>query len=59
MTKEGSIQIINFMTPGAVVLAKWVWPYKSYSENTLFLEKYSYLLPGIGQSNYLYSYGDQ
>ena len=24
MTKEGSTQIINFMTPGAGVLAKWV-----------------------------------
>ena len=26
MTKEGSTQIMNFMTPGAGVLAKWVWP---------------------------------
>ena len=37
MTKERSTQIINFITPGAGVLAKWVWPYKYYSENTLFL----------------------
>ena len=36
-TKEGSTQIINFMTPGAGVFAKWVWLYKSYSKNTLFL----------------------
>ena len=34
-TKEGSTQIINFMTSGAGVLAKC----KSYSENTLFLKK--------------------
>ena len=37
MTKEGSTKIVNFMTPGAGVLVARVWPYKSYSENALFL----------------------
>ena len=32
-----------------------VWPYKSYSENALFLLKSSSLLPGIDQTNYVYS----
>ena len=36
MTKEGSTKIVNFMTPGGV-LARWMWPYKSYSESLLFL----------------------
>ena len=42
MTKEGATKIVNFMTPGAGVLVLGcacarVWPYKSYSENALFL----------------------
>ena len=27
------------------------WPYKSYSENTFLLQKSSFLLPGLGQTN--------
>ena len=37
MTKEESTKIVNFMTPGAGVLGQGAWPYKSYSENELFL----------------------
>ena len=38
-----------------------VWQYtcKSYSENALFLLKSSSLLPGIDQTNYVYSIDDQ
>ena len=36
-----------------------VWPYKSYSENALFLLKSSSLLPGIGQTNQVCSNDDQ
>ena len=37
INKEGSTKIVTFMTPGAWVLVARVWPYKSYSENALFL----------------------
>ena len=38
LTKEGSIKIVNFMIPRAVSgSCVRVWPYKSYSENALFL----------------------
>ena len=50
MTKEGSTRIINFLTPGAVVLLLGV-PYKLYSENDLFLLNSSSLLLGIDQKN--------
>ena len=59
MTKERSIQIVNFMTPWAEVLAKWVWPYKSYSENTLLPLKSSSLLSFIDQTNCVYINDDQ
>ena len=45
MNKEGSIQIIIFMTPGAGVSCTRVWLYMSYSKNALFLKKSSSLLP--------------
>ena len=57
MTKEGLI--VNFMTPGAGVLARLVRPYKSYGEFTLFLLKSSYLLPGLDQTSYIFSNIDQ
>ena len=37
INKEGSTKIVTFMTPWAGVLVARVWPYKSYSENALFL----------------------
>ena len=54
----GSVYQI-FMTPGAGVFAKWVWPYKLYSQNALFLQRSSSLLPGIDQTKYIYSNDDQ
>ena len=50
MSKEKSTKIVTFMTPWAGVLAR-AWPYKSYSENTLFVLKSSSLLPGVDQTN--------
>ena len=60
MTKEGSAKIVNFMTPraGDRSCAR-VWPYKSYSENALFLEKSSSLFPGKDQTNQVCSSDDQ
>ena len=55
MTKERSTKIVNFMTPRGRGFCARVWPYKSYSENALFLLKSSSLLPGIDQTNYVYS----
>ena len=37
MTKEGSTKIVNFMTPRGRGSSARAWPYKSYSENALFL----------------------
>ena len=45
MTKEGSTQIVNFMTPWAGGSCARVWPYKSYSENALFLLKIFFFPP--------------
>ena len=57
MTKEGSTKIVTFMSPGSCARA---WPYiKSYSENALFFLKSSSSLPGINQTNYLYSNDEQ
>ena len=38
MIKEGSTKFVNFMTPQDRGSCVRVWPYKSYSENALFLE---------------------
>ena len=56
MTKKGSTKIVNFMTPnvGVLVLGRG-----DISENALFLKKSSSLLPGIDQTNYVYSIDDQ
>ena len=59
MTKERSTKIVTFMTPGAGVQCARAWPFKSYSENALFLFKSSSLLPGINQTNYVYRNDDQ
>ena len=60
MTKEGSAKIVNFMTPraGDRSCAR-VWPYKSYSENALFLEKSSSLPLGKDQTIRICSDDDQ
>ena len=44
-------KIVNFMTPGVGVFSAEVWPYKLYSENTLFLLRSSSLLPCTDQAN--------
>ena len=44
-------QSYKFHDPGGRGSCAMVWPYKSYSENVLFLEKSSSLLPGLGQTN--------
>ena len=46
-------KIVTFITPGTGVFIKRVLLYKSFSENALFLEKSSSLLPGIHQTSYL------
>ena len=60
MSKEASIKIVNFMTPGAGVLAlECGHIIKSYSENAYFFFKKSFsLLPGIDQTNLVYSNDD-
>ena len=45
MTKEGSTQIVNFMTSGGKGSCGRVWPYKSYSENAFFLLKIFFSTP--------------
>ena len=50
MTKEGPTKIVDLMTPRAGVLVLRCG-HMSYSENTLFLKKYSSPLPGLGQTN--------
>ena len=59
MTKERSTKIVTFMTPGAGVQFARAWPFKSYSDNALFLFKTPSLLPGINQTNYVYRNDDQ
>ena len=60
MTKEGYTKIVNFMNPPNRGSFAREWP-KSHtcSENALFLLKSSPLLPGIDQTNYVYSDDDQ
>ena len=58
MTNEGSNKIITFMTPGAGVLVLGCSQISHYSENVLLFLKSS-LLPGIDQTNELYSNDDQ
>ena len=59
MSKGGSTKIVNFMTPWGRGSCARIWPYKPYSEYTLFFKKSSSLLPGIDQTNYLYNNDDQ
>ena len=59
LTKEGSTKIVNFMTPRGRNSCARVWPYKSYSENALFLKKSSSVLPGMDETNAVYSDDDK
>ena len=58
MTKEG-YQNYKFHDPEGRDSCTRVWPYKSFSENALFLRKSSSLLPGIDQTTEEYSNDDQ
>ena len=44
ITKEGSMLIVNFMTP----MGSLAWPYKSYSKNALFHYKIFFSTLGHG-----------
>ena len=55
MTKERSTKIVNFMTPGAEVLELGRNHFSYIVKKHCFYK----LLPGIDQTNYVYSYDDQ
>ena len=54
VTKKGSTKFVNFMTPGTAVLVLG----RGLISNIVKIH-YSYLLPGIDQTNYVYSNDDQ
>ena len=59
LTKEGSTEIVNFMTPGGRGSCARSRPCKSYSENALFDQKSSSdLPPGVDQTNQVCSNDD-
>ena len=59
MTKEGSTKIIHFLISGAGVLVPGCGHISHItSENALFLYKFSSLLPGIDQTNYVHVYSN-
>ena len=51
MTKEGSTKIVNFITPGAGVLALGRGHISHIMKMHYFFKKSSSLLPGIVQTN--------
>ena len=51
MTKEGSIQIVNFLTRRGYCAG--AWPYKSYSENAFFISPPVYTWVWIRQIKYI------
>ena len=59
MTKEVSTQIVNFMTPGTGVLALGCGHISHIVKIHYSLKNLLLLLPGIDQTNYVYSNDDQ
>ena len=60
MNKEGSINTVNFMTPGAGVLVLGRGHMSHIVEMHYFFQQIFFsTLPGIDQTNIVYSYDDQ